>query len=192
MTTNPIEHLLTRQSVAVRKLGAPGPGADELQKILEVALTAPDHGGLRPWRVIAIGPDAREGLAALFIAAKRKSQAELNDVEIQRERDKALRPPVLLALLARIRADRPGITEAEQLATAGAAMQNMLVAAHFMGYGAIILSGARCEDPDIRAALGIDASEHFLGFISIGSIVEPPLGSRRPVLADVVTRLDRL
>jgi len=71
-------------------------------------------------------------------------------------------------------------------------MQNMLVAAHLMGFGAIILSGQRCEDADIRAALGIVPTEHFLGFISIGSILEPPIGSRRPVLADVVTRLERL
>jgi nitroreductase len=192
MTKTNVEQMLSRQSVAVRKLGAPGPNTSDVETILQSALTAPDHGGLRPWRVIVIGTDAREGLAALFIAAKRKSQAELNDVEIQRERDKAIRPPVLFAFLARTRADRPGITEAEQLATAGAAMQNMLVAAHLMGFGAIILSGQRCEDADIRAALGIAPTEHFLGFISIGSILEPPIGSRRPVLADVVTRLERL
>lgn len=192
MTRNAVEQMLSRQSVAVRKLGAPGPDANEVETILQTALTAPDHGGLRPWRVIVIGTEAREGLASLFIAAKRKAQADLNDIEIQRERDKAMRPPVLFAFLARSRADRPGITEAEQLATAGAAMQNMLVATHLMGFGAIILSGARCEDADIRAALGIDPAEHFLGFISIGSILQPPIASRRPVLGDVVTRLERL
>lgn len=189
MTATPLDQLLARRSVAVRRLGPPGPWPHELERILEAALMAPDHGALRPWRLVEIGSGLREELAALFVAAKRKTQAELNAAEIERERDKALRPPVLLALLARTRADHPTVTEAEQLATAGAAMQNILIAAHFLGYGAIILSGARCQDPDIRARLGILPADHFLGFISIGSIVSEPIPGPRPELAAMLTRL---
>jgi nitroreductase len=194
---NPISALLSRRSVAVRRLGGPGPSPAELAAILEAATMAPDHGALRPWRLIEIGAGARAGLADIFVAAKRKAQseltqAELTQMEIDRERDKALRPPVLIALVARPRTDHPVVTAAEQMATAGAAMQSILIAAHLLGYGAIILSGARCQDEDIRARLGILPPEEFLGFISIGSIVDTPLLSRRPDLADMVTRIDRL
>lgn len=194
---NLISALLSRRSVAVRRLGGPGPGPAELASILEAATMAPDHGALRPWRLIEIAAGAREGLADIFVAAKRKAQSDLNQAEltqaeIDRERDKALRPPVLIALVACPRNDHPVVTVAEQLATAGAAMQNILIAAHLLGYGAIILSGARCQDEDIRARLGILAPEEFLGFISIGSIVDTPLLSRRPNLAEVRTRIERL
>jgi nitroreductase len=189
---SPINDLISRHSVAVRRLGGPGPNPAELKDMLVAATMAPDHGALRPWRLVVIGPGAREGLAALFVAAKRKTRAELNQAEIDRERDKALRPPVLLALVARPRPDHPGVTVAEQMATAGAAMQNVLIAAHLMGYGAIILSGARCQDADIRARLGILPSEEFLGFISIGSIVDQPILSRRPDLAEMVSEIDSL
>lgn len=191
MTDTPIDLLLSRHSVAVRRLGGPGPDQQQTDQILCAALTAPDHAALRPWRVVVIGRDARGDLADLFIAAKRKRQAELTDAEAGRERDKALRPPLLVAMVARPQRLHATVTEAEQLACAGAAMQNMLLAAHFLGFGAIILSGARCEDTEIRSALGIAPDEHFLGFISVGSIVEAPLKGRRPALAEMATHLDR-
>lgn len=153
---------------------------------------APDHGALRPCRLIVIGADARAALADLFVAAKRKTQADLSPAEIERERDKALRPPVLMALLVRPREDHPVVTVPEQIATAGAAMQNVLIAAHMLGYGAIVLSGARCLDGDIRAALGIRPEDHFLGFVSIGTVVDQPIASRRPHVDELVTRIDRL
>jgi nitroreductase len=192
MTNSPIDLLLSRHSVAVRRLGGPGPDALQTDQILRAALTAPDHAALRPWRIVVIGRDVREELASLFVAAKRKHQVELGEAEIGRERDKALRPPLLVAMVARPTRLHVTVTEAEQLACAGAAMQNMLLAAHFLGFGAIILSGARCLDPEIRGALGITPDEHFLGFISVGSIVDAPLKSRRPDLAEMVTHLDRM
>lgn len=192
MADHLLDQLLDRHSVAVRRLGLPGPNPAELERILAAALMAPDHGALRPWRLIVIGTGARETLAELFVAGKRKTQADLTQAEIDRERDKALRPPVLIALAARTRSDHPIVTEAEQLATAGAALQNILIASHLSGYGAIILSGARCQDADLRARLGIEPAEHFLGFISIGSIVDQPIRASRPKRADVVREVDAL
>lgn len=192
MAEHLLDRLLARHSVAVRRLGQPGPKPAELDLILDAALMAPDHGALRPWRVIVIGAGARESLAGLFVAGKRKTQADLTQAEIDRERDKALRPPVLIALVARVRLDHPAVTEAEQLATAGAAMQSILIASHLLGYGAIILSGARCQDTDLRARLGIDPAEHFLGFISIGSIVDQPIRASRPTRAEVVREIDAI
>ena len=107
-----------------------------------------------------------------------------------REREKALRPPVLLALVA---APKPGIAtipEIEQIASAGAALQSILLAAHGLGYGAIMLSGSRCAADNVRSALGVKSGETILGFISIGSIVDTPRLASRPNLADVVQTFD--
>ena len=187
-----LDQLLDRHSVAVRRLGLPGPNPADLERILAAALMAPDHGALRPWQLIVIGQGARAALTDLFIAGKRRSQADLTQAEIDRERDKALRPPVLIALVARPRGDHPTVTVAEQLATAGAAMQSILIASHLLGFGAIILSGARCQDQDLRARLGIQPSEDFLGFISIGSVLDQPIRASRPKRADVVREIDAL
>lgn len=58
---NPALHALnTRRSMKL--LRAPAPKPDELAQILQAAMSAPDHGALRPWRFVKI--QARQ-LAAL-------------------------------------------------------------------------------------------------------------------------------
>jgi nitroreductase len=185
-----ISWLLTRRSAAVKRLGAPAPTRAELDQILAAALTAPDHGSMRPWRVILCPEEGRARLAELFVAAKCRSRPDATETELAREREKALRPPVLLALLAQPKKTKPDVTEAEQIACAGAALQSMLLAAHGLGYGAIILSGSRCADPEIRRAFGAGESDHLLGFISIGTIVETPIPSRRPTLDEMLLIFD--
>lgn len=185
-----ISWLLTRRSAAVKRLGMPAPSETELGQILSAGLTAPDHGAMRPWRIVQCTDDGRERLADLFIAAKRRSRPDATEAELARERDKALRPPVLLAILAKPKMTKPEITEAEQIACAGAAMQSMLLAAYGLGYGAIILSGSRCADPEVRRAFGAAETDHLLGFISIGTIVETPILSRRPTLDEMLEIFD--
>jgi hypothetical protein len=52
------------------------------------------------------------------------------------------------------------------------------------------LSGSRCTDPDVRAALEVGPDESLLGFLSIGSIVEAPKLSSRPEIGEVVFDFD--
>jgi nitroreductase len=185
-----VSWLQRRRSVAVKRLGLPGPTDDELREILSAALSAPDHGALRPWRLVLCAPESRQRMAALFVAAKLARHPDATVIELEREREKALRPPVLLALIA---APRPGlekIPEIEQIASAGAALQSVLLAAYGLGYGAIMLSGSRCAAENVRAALEVGAGETLLGFISIGSIVDTPKLASRPGLSDVLRVFD--
>jgi nitroreductase len=185
-----VSWLAERRSVAVKRLGPPAPAEDELRQILSAALAAPDHGALRPWRLVLCTPDSRERLAELFVAAKLGLNPAATDLELTREREKAVRPPVLLALVS---APKPGLStipEAEQIASAGAALQSILLAAHGLGYGAIMLSGSRCTAENVRAGLGVAPGETILGFISIGSIVDTPKFASRPQLSDVLRIYD--
>lgn len=181
--------LLNRRSVAVKRLGPPAPSEDEQRLILSAALTAPDHNGLRPWRLVLCQPDSRSHLADLFMAAKLALNPAASDLELEREREKAERPPLLLALIAAPKGDFTRVPEAEQIASAGAALQSILLAAQALGYGAIILSGSRCKAATVRVALGVAEGEYLLGFISIGSIVDTPRLAGRPRLGDVLLHL---
>jgi nitroreductase len=174
----------------VKRLGGPGPTREELHTILRAALAAPDHGALRPWRIVRCTAASRARLAELFVEAKRARHPDSTEIQLEREREKAMRPPVLLALIAATRPEHEKVPEAEQFASAGAALQSVLLAAHGLEYGAIVLSGSRCHDPDIRQLLDIAALETFLGFISIGTIVEEPKLASRPTLDDVVFDFD--
>ena len=59
-------HLATRRSGKARDMVAPGPDADELRAIIELALRTPDHGKLAPWRIVTIAGDQRERFAGLL------------------------------------------------------------------------------------------------------------------------------
>jgi nitroreductase len=181
-----VSWLAERRSVAVKRLGPPAPSEAELEQMLRSALAAPDHGALRPWRIIVCAPQSRQRLAELFVQAKLAINSSATELELDREREKALRPPTLLTIVA---APKPSLSipEIEQIASVGAALQSILLAAHGLGYGAIMLSGSRCAAENVRAALGVTAGETILGFISIGTIVDTPRLASRPVLSDVLT-----
>jgi nitroreductase len=157
---------------------------------LSAALAAPDHGALRPWRVIHCNEQGKARLAELFTASKLRLKPDATETELARERDKAMKPPVLLAMLATPKPAKGEITEAEQLASAGAALQSMLLAAFGLGYGAIILSGSRCLDHAVRKAFGLGERDHLLGFISIGTVVDTPIPAPRPKLEEVAAVYD--
>ena len=54
--------LETRRSGRPRDMVGPGPSDDELEQILTIAMRAPDHGKLSPWRFVIVGKDQREAV----------------------------------------------------------------------------------------------------------------------------------
>jgi nitroreductase len=181
-----LQPLLARRSVSPKRLVAPGPDLDALDLILQAALAAPDHGGLRPWRVVEFRAEQRAELAALFEAEKRRRDPLATPVDLLRARDHALMPPVLLAFVVSPQA-RTKVPLREQWLGAGAALGNLLNAAHQLGFGAIVLSGERCFDAPLLAALGIGADEQLAGFVSIGTTAKAPPAAHRPLSQTVWT-----
>jgi nitroreductase len=167
--------LLGRHSVAPAFLVEPGPDEVALERILAAGACAPDHGRLRPWRFVVVRGAARPRLGEVFADALRRREPEAGEAALEQERKRPLRAPVVIALAARIDPDHPKIPEVEQILSAGAAAQNILLAAYAQGFGAKWLTGANAYDPHVQAALGLAPGERLVGFIHIGSVAgEPP------------------
>lgn len=179
-----LEVLLTRRSVSPRRLQSPGPNPDELDAILQAALRAPDHGGLHPWRVIEFRPQNREALAWCFEQEKLRRDPLASPTDLRRAREHATRPPLLLGFVVSPR-ERSKIPAREQWLGAGAALGNLLAAAHQLGYGAIVLSGERCFDETLVRQVGVQPGEYLAGFISMGTIREAPPQARETLSQDV-------
>ena len=98
---------------------------------------------------------------------------------LERERQKYRRAPMIIVAAA-----RPGptdkIPEIEQLLSAGAAAQNVLLAAHALGYGAMWRTGALAYDDDVKSILGLERSDKIIGFIYMGTPVAAPPAQKRP------------
>ncbi len=165
--------LLERRSVSPKRLGTPGPNAEEIDLLLQAALRAPDHGGLHPWRVVEFAPEQRAALADRFEQEKLRRDPLASDRDRLLAREHATRPPALLAFVVSPQL-RSKVPMREQWLAAGAALGNLLNAAHRLGFGAIMLSGERCFDAVLTAELGVRAEESLAGFVSLGRVAEVP------------------
>lgn len=157
-------------------LVAPAPSADELDLVFDMALRAPDHGTLRPWRFALVQGVAREALAEVFVDAAR--QRDLT-TDAERVRAKAFAAPLIIAMAARIRTGHK-VPEIEQLMSGAAAAMNMLNALHLLGYGGFWATGANSHDANVRRALGFGAQDRLLGFLYVGTPSRATAAPERP------------
>ena len=158
--------LLSRHSIGPRWMVAPGPSEEQLAQAVQAAMRAPNHGRLRPWRMVTISAAQRPALADLFEQFARDSDKSMEEVAIERER--AFNGPVLLAWIGRITDDVAKVPRHEQWICVGGALSNFMNAVHFMGYGAKILSGRKCQHPALVQAF-CAAGEQLVGFVCIGT-----------------------
>jgi len=179
-----LELMLSRESAL--KLQAPGPSDEELDRIFASAVRAPDHGRLRPWHFVVIHEDQRAAFGALMADSLRRRNPAVSDTELQRERDKAFRSPVIVAVAAKVQRGHK-IPEIEQIASASAAAQNIMLAAPALGYGAIWKTGAPAYDPTVKTALGLNADDDIIGFLYLGTRVGGPSPIPRPDAKAFVT-----
>ena len=142
--------LASRYSVSPKHLGAPAPKRAELLRAAAVALRAPDHEALRPYRFVHIDADQRTTLGELY--ARGAQRRGCDDADVQRARERATNGPCLLALIGCIHDGELGVPAREQWLCIGAALMNFLNALHLMGYGAKVLSGASIYDADVQQA----------------------------------------
>ena len=124
-----LEAILTRSTVPPVKMAEPGPDRAARRRILEAAAAAPDHGRLRPWRFLMVEGEGRVRLGELFAAAIRASGEPVSDMEMEKQRTSPLRAPLIIVVVTRLHRQQTKIPDVEQVASAAAAAQNMLIAA---------------------------------------------------------------
>jgi nitroreductase len=162
--------LLTRYSVSAKHLREPGPPDEAIWAMGMAALRAPDHEKRIPFRFVVARGEALERLADLFADYGRRHGKAGADLE--REREKAMQAPVVVAVIARIDPRDDVVPAHEQWTTVGGAITNAVNALHFMGYGAKMVAGNRATDPAIVAAY-CAAGETLVGWIAAGTMDGP-------------------
>ena len=170
-----IDLLLHRRSA--KTLAEPGPDEGALTLLLESAARAPDHGRLRPWRFIVIRGPGRERLGRLMAEQLKRTRPTATLEAIERERQKAFRSPLVIAVAA-VGDPTAKVPVIEQVLCAGAAAQNILLAARALGFGAVWKTGAAAYDETVKAALGLDGKDAIVGFVYIGT--ETPVDAAPP------------
>jgi nitroreductase len=131
--TNPVlDHLLRRRSVSASGLTEPGPSQAELTLILTAAARVPDHKKLVPWRFILFQDEARARFGEVLAQVCGAEEKEPSKFRLETEAGRFLRAPVVIAVISRVM-EKAGAPEWEQILSAGAACQNLVVAATSLG-----------------------------------------------------------
>lgn len=165
-----LEVIRARRSIG--RLTEPAPSDDELRRMLEAAVAAPDHGELRPWRFIILRGDAKDAfgevLADAYRARVRAIGASPTDGQLKKERTKLGRAPIVVVVCA-VNQHSEEIPWIEQLLAAGAAVENLMLAATALGYASMWRTGPAAYDHRILHALGLDDRDAVVGFVYLGT-----------------------
>ena len=179
----------SRQHVSPKRVGEPGPDSEQIGKILSAAAAAPDHGRLTPWRLVIIPAERRQLLAEAFAEALVERDPEATEMQKQDARDKAYRAPLLLLVIARLGPALGPTHPQERLISAGCAVQNMLLAAHAMGFGAGLSSGRALYSRQIRLLFKLADDEQPLCFLTVGTVQWGKHSRPRPAPDDYTSTL---
>jgi nitroreductase len=143
------------------------PPRDLIETLLDSAVQAPNHHRNRPWRFVVLTGAARERLGQVMAASylARFPDAPAPTLEVERRRP--LRAPVLIAV-GIDPPDGPKIFASENLCAGAAAVENLLLAAHALGLGAIWRTGAAATDPAVKAFLGFSPDQTLIAIVYLG------------------------
>ncbi len=179
----------SRQHTSPKRLGDPGPTPGQIEKILSAAGAAPDHGLLTPWRVIIIQPERRQPLGEAFAQALTERDVEATAVQKQEAKSKAFRGPFLALMVARLDPELGPNHPQERIVSAGCAIQNMLLVAHAMGFGAGLSSGRALYSKQVRVLFALSEHEQPLCFMTVGTVQRRKPARARPVMAEYTSSL---
>lgn len=176
-----LRFLALRRSASALTLTAPGPDADHLSDLLQIAARVPDHGKLAPWRFVVLEGEAK----AAFAAGLEAMATGRGDAGLAAKLGKLKTPPLAVAVVF---SPKPGaIPEWEQTLSAGAVCTNLLYAALAAGFGANWITDWYSYDSEAGALLGLADGERVAGYILIGTAKEAPLERERPALAPLIS-----
>lgn len=166
----------TRQSVLPRRLVEPGPDEAQLRALFEAAAAAPDHEQRLPWRFVVVPGAQRGRLAEVFAQALLDRDAQATAEQVAMAREKAHRAPLLMLAIARLDPSDAEVPPPERWVSLGCAIQNLLLSAHAMGFGAGLTSGQALRSPRLRELFALAPAEEPACFVNVGTV-----SARRPM-----------
>lgn len=171
--------LLTTRASAI-KLAEPGPSPEQIAAMLKAAVSASDHGRIRPWRFVVIEGEGRKRLGELLAQAHRDAKPDATEEQVEQAGAKAFRAPTIIALLCEADPTHK-VPVIEQQFAAAAAGAHLILAAKALGFGSIWKTGAPAYNPIVRRGLGFREDASIIGFFYIGTEPKPSPLSRAAI-----------
>ena len=160
-----IDNILKR--VSARRLKEPCPSEDEMTKVYEAALRAPDHAWLRPSSFIEVTGGGIKELSKIF-EEYAQTIPNIKDEIIIKYKNAPFRAPMIIILVSTFK-DHPKVPGIEQKLSTAASAQNILLSLSALGYSAIWRTGKLAFNPYIASKLNLGDNQEILGYIYVGT-----------------------
>lgn len=147
---------------------------DEIERVLQYAVLAPNHRMTEPWGFVVLGPETRSAYGGVLGARKAKKVEDPDAAAAVREkvaREHGAKPGMIAVTMAQD--ENPEIREEDYAAT-WMAVQNLCLAAEAVGLGTHIKTGAVMDDPRAREALGVAEDRRVIAIVEIGEPEQTP------------------
>ena len=115
----------------------------------------------------------RARFGELLAAHLGRTQPQVSAQALERERDKALRAPLIIVVAAHLTPAITKVPQIEQTLSAGAAAHNIMLAAFALGFNAMWKTGGAAYDAEVKRSLGLEPGDAIVGFLYIGTEAPP-------------------
>ena len=185
-----INFLRKRRSVTAKNMVSGKVKESHLQQILEAGIRVPDHGALKPWRLVVIAGKKRELIDRTVILPEFcKKNPEYTSEMAKIEGARLQRADVVIAVLSCPK-EHKSIPEWEMHLSAGAVCTTLLYAAQSFGYAAQWLTEWYAYNEALLKTLGGSiGKDKIAGFIYIGEKIKEPNERTRPDPQTVICHL---
>ncbi|WP_010632197.1 nitroreductase family protein [Sporolactobacillus vineae] len=166
-----LKAIKTRRSV--RKVKEVVPPDEMIRALIDAGRRGPNHFNTEPWHYYVLKGTGRERLGKVYgeLAVKKlenPDQAQ-KDAAMAKGVAKANRSPVVIVITIEPRdQDQPKVKRVEEVAATACAVENMLLAAHSLGLGAIWRTGDAAYTDEMKKAFGVSENGLVLGYVYVG------------------------
>lgn len=158
-----------RERRSVRKFTDAPVDDEALQAILEAGRWAPSGLNNQPWRFVVI----REAAARRAVGQKTEYRKILEE------------SPLLIAVFLDM---EQSYNRTKDLQAVGACLQNMLLAAHSLGLGAVWIGEILNRREEVERILGVPESFELMAVLAVGHPQRIPKDSKRKALSELIFR----
>ena len=185
-----INWIKSRRSIG--NLSIPAPTESQIRAAIDCAVTAPDHKKLRSWRFIVTQGNARHDLGRAFLAAAEAQAVQEGEALSEKSRQKTynmpLRAPVIITVVTQMQVHKK-VPPFEQMLSAGAAVQNLILALQAQGFSTVWRTGLLCNEPAVKAYFGVGPDDYVTAFVYTGS--SPcDMPTRKPIDIEPLLRFE--
>ena len=164
-TTDILNFIKSRRSIG--NLVAPAPTHEQIQQVIAVALSAPDHKNLNPYRFVVL---ENQSLTDLGIALKTAviAKGETDEVTITKTEKMPLRAPMIIACVTDFK-QHDKVPHWEQIAASAAAVQNLLLALQAQGFASVWRTGPLANEPAVKQFFNLTDDNQVIAFVYVGT-----------------------